>query len=248
MTDKALQHNNIISILSTEEQKRVPIKLGLLEVSYIVMELAPFRFKQLVVHEEFIKDEILQRTYFAQLINALEYLHMNGIAHLDIKPDNLLLAEDYQLKIIDFDLAYKKEDLLLIGRGTMHYRSPELKAGSCKKPMLSDIYSAGILLFVMKFGILPYREDELVDNKDLQTLLYTNPQEFWKFHERFLADKTKVDSDFKDLFIGMTREKYYDRLNIRDIKKNKWFLGPKYGNQELRNLLRDKWILHSCVN
>src|SRR5690606_19425865 len=105
--------------LSTEERKKVCIKAGLLEVSYIVMELAPFRLKQLVVHEEFIRDEILQRTYFSQLINGIEYLHMNGIAHLDIKPDNLLLADDYQLKIIDFDLAYKKEDLLLIGRGTM---------------------------------------------------------------------------------------------------------------------------------
>lgn len=55
-------------------------------------------------------DDTLVRTYFHQLVSGVEYLHSHGIAHLDLKLENLMLGENFELKIIDFDLSYVRGD------------------------------------------------------------------------------------------------------------------------------------------
>lgn len=49
--------------------------------------------------------EKIVRTYFHQLVDALEYLHKSGIAHLDLKPENIALGDKFMLKIMDFELS-----------------------------------------------------------------------------------------------------------------------------------------------
>jgi len=68
--------------------------------------------------------ERLARTYFRQLISGLSHMHEHGCAHLDIKPENLLFDEKFQLKIADFDLSYGNPETFVAGRGTKNYRSP----------------------------------------------------------------------------------------------------------------------------
>jgi len=87
---------------------------------------------------------------------------------LDLKLENLLIGADFRVKIADFDQSYKKGDMFLMGSGTSDYRSPELsnKADDFD-PFAADIYSAGILLFFMALGRLPYREDEITEGIDL---------------------------------------------------------------------------------
>ena len=75
----------------------------------------------------------LARTYFRQLIDGLEYLHSQGVRHLDLKLENLLIGDDYQLKIIDFDLSYMSGDTQILTRGSKFYRAPELRASQCRK-------------------------------------------------------------------------------------------------------------------
>jgi len=98
----------------------------------------------------------MARTYFRQLISGIEYLHYYGIAHLDIKPENILLGEDYQLKITDFDLSYKEGDTIIQGKGTKYFRAPEIVKQCVREPKKADIFSAAILMFILKTnGVLP---------------------------------------------------------------------------------------------
>jgi len=67
----------------------------------------------------------LAKTLFLQLINGLEYLHGQGIAHLDLKLENLLLDSNFNLLIADFDGAYMRGDLEVRSKGARNYRDPE---------------------------------------------------------------------------------------------------------------------------
>lgn len=103
---------------------------------------------------------MMARSYFKQLLKGVKYLHSFGVAHLDLKPDNLLLSENFQLKIGDFDGAFMNGDKKITSRGSRNYRDVELAQGVCKNPYAADIYSLGIILFIFVTGKLPYKEQD----------------------------------------------------------------------------------------
>mmetsp|Transcript_11694 Transcript_11694/g.10164 ORF Transcript_11694/g.10164 Transcript_11694/m.10164 type:complete len:87 (-) Transcript_11694:342-602(-) len=86
-------------------------------------------------------------------------MHGKGIAHLDVKLSNMLLGENFDLKIADFDSAYTRGDIVVLGKGSKNYRPPELKETISKDPWAVDIYSAGIVVFNLLTGSLPFTED-----------------------------------------------------------------------------------------
>lgn len=105
----------------------------------------------------------MPRTLFRQLIEGMDYLHSNGISHLDIKLDNLVLSDDGLLKIIDFDASHQKDSgKKIISRGTKVYRAPEIRSSECENGFAADIYSCGILLFCFVMGRYPYLEKATV--------------------------------------------------------------------------------------
>ncbi|XP_076063434.1 serine/threonine-protein kinase Chk1-like [Oratosquilla oratoria] len=103
--------------------------------------------------------------YFDQIIEGIEYLHARGVAHRDMKPDNLLLTKDGVLKIADFGLAaifmVDGKEVLLVGRfGTWAYMAPEVvkdRVSSYLGPPI-DLWSCGITLVHMITGDLPWDE------------------------------------------------------------------------------------------
>ena len=103
-------------------------------------------------------DEKQASFYFFQLINGLNYLHANKIIHRDLKPENLLLTKRKLLKIIDFGLSnYSPENQYLnTPCGSPSYASPEMIKGQQYNGFLSDIWSCGIILYVMLCGYLPF--------------------------------------------------------------------------------------------
>ena len=102
-----LEHPNVIKTLSIETESTIYVAEESIRVSRIIMEHAPYGdfYKLVQKHHASITDKIT-RTYFRQLIDGLEYLHNHGISHLDLKLNNILLSQDFQLKIADFDLSY----------------------------------------------------------------------------------------------------------------------------------------------
>jgi len=90
---------------------------------------------------------------------------------------------DFSLKICDFEFSQKEGDEPLPALGTAGYRAPEIRKKECKNKYKADIYSLGIMLFFMRLGYMPYKEDLTKNGYDLQELLLKDPAEFWKAHE-----------------------------------------------------------------
>jgi len=232
-----LNHPHVINIAHVEEETCVNSKGKNKQVSCILMEYAPHGdFFDLIKKHKTNIDEKIVRTYFKQLIEGLEYLHENGVYHLDLKLENLLLGKDYEMKIADFDLSYIAGDSKVLTRGTRFYRAPELRASKCRNGVAADIYAAGIILFVLKSGgVIPHAEDNLYQGTNLLELLNTNSEEFFKKHCIIQEkDATFFDKDFKELFLNMIKMDPTERATIADIKSSNWFNGPTYSNEELK--------------
>ena len=115
------------------------------------------------VAEEGRLDENTARFYFQQLIKGLAYCHSKGICHRDLKPENLLLSEDQKvLKISDFGLGAlfserqgdgeMETKMLRTQCGTPNYVSPEVLSGIPYSGVAADIWSCGVVLYVLLAG------------------------------------------------------------------------------------------------
>jgi serine/threonine protein kinase len=239
-----LSHENVTSIVHYEQEREATFEDGNSKISYTVMELAPYGdFCDLILSQRLQLDDKLARTYFHQLIEGMEYLHSVGIAHLDLKCDNLLLSENYKLKICDFDQAYIKGQENIFSNGTPGFRAPELVQRRCRNLEAADIYSAGIILFTFKCqGFLPYEEKEKVQQgMDMFNMMMCCPDQFWQKHSKVQHQKLSFfDEDFRSLFLSMVAYKPSERASIQQIKKSKWYNGPIYSQNELEDVLKNK--------
>eukprot|EP00330_Aristerostoma_sp_ATCC50986_P006012 CAMPEP_0114599550 /NCGR_PEP_ID=MMETSP0125-20121206/22073_1 /TAXON_ID=485358 ORGANISM="Aristerostoma sp., Strain ATCC 50986" /NCGR_SAMPLE_ID=MMETSP0125 /ASSEMBLY_ACC=CAM_ASM_000245 /LENGTH=215 /DNA_ID=CAMNT_0001806699 /DNA_START=49 /DNA_END=696 /DNA_ORIENTATION=+ len=159
----SLSHPNLIKTIATVDQRETVSNTQRLIQSIIVMEYAPHGdFNDSLEIFSGLQSQRLLRTYFQQLIKGVEYLHSKGLAHLDLKLENLLLSKDFKLKIADFDqIELIKANNGINKCGTEGYRAPEAKRGCSGKVDLTkaDVYSLGVILFALTFGMMPYAED-----------------------------------------------------------------------------------------
>jgi len=239
----SIYHPNILTPLCTEESIEVEIQGKPVEGYATIMDYAPFGdFYNLLVVQEIQFDEKLIRTYFHQLIRGVEYLHSQNIFHLDLKIENLLLNENFQLLITDFDMAYKQGSGEIRSKGSKVYRAPELIRNRCTNPAAADMYSIGIILFAMKtYGYLPYYEDQLIQGIDLHQLLLKKDKSFWNAHIKLLRlSPDFFRNDFKELFESLVEVDVSKRATIADIKSSKWYNGPVYSNSELAYIMKSK--------
>jgi serine/threonine protein kinase len=200
----------------------------------LVMEYAPYGdFFDIVMSRE-LKEETLIRTYFHQLIEGLEYLHSKGIAHLDLKLDNLLLGKNYLLKITDFDLAHSvKESAKPVSRGTTGYRAPEVWHDIFENIFAADIYSIGIILFICFTGEFPFVENETEKGKELKDYdLFNNYNAtFWKKKSSYYD--VCFGDNLKALFNGMLMKDPSQRFTFKTIKSSTWYQGEVVENLKL---------------
>lgn len=93
-------------------------------------------------------------------MKGLSYMHSKRIIHFDLKPDNILLTADDQIKICDFGLSITTKSVIdryRSGDSSLYHIAPELKENNTPSPNV-DLYSFGIVLFEMCFGPLQSRE------------------------------------------------------------------------------------------
>ena len=164
---------------------------------------------------------------FHQIISGLSYLHYIGIAHRDFKPENILLTNDNKiLKIIDFGLGnmYKKGQLLKTGCGSPCYIPPEMIKEEGYDGAKSDIWSAGIILYLMLCGHLPfYEEDNQLMYDKIIAGQYNIPQ--------------SLSEDAKDIIKKILEVDPKKRLNFEEIKEHPWF-----------NIINKKYMMYKGID
>ena len=105
---------------------------------------------------ELVEEEAVR--IFRQIITALSYLHSLNICHRDLKPENILLDRNFNVKLADFGLAaFQPADLWLeTWCGSPHYAAPEIVRGRPYMGAQVDVWSCGVILYVMLSGTLPF--------------------------------------------------------------------------------------------
>lgn len=105
------------------------------------------------------------------MLQAVAYLHRRGILHRDLKPGNVLVTPDNDVKVLDFGLAVHRDAVEESG-GTLFYMAPEVITGSYASEA-SDLYSVGVIAFEVLTGQLPYNSESM--NTFLRELFAKNP-------------------------------------------------------------------------
>lgn len=157
-TMKLVKHPNVIKIFEVMASKT---KI------YIVIEFVDGGelFDKIAKHGRLREDEA--RRYFQQLINAVDYCHSRGVFHRDLKPENLLLDSHGVLKVSDFGLSalsqqLQGDGLLHTACGTPNYVAPEVLKDKGYDGTASDVWSCGVILYVLMAGYLPFDETSLM--------------------------------------------------------------------------------------
>ncbi|KAF1931180.1 serine threonine protein kinase SNF1p [Didymella exigua CBS 183.55] len=103
------------------------------------------------------------RKFFQQIVCAVEYCHRHKIVHRDLKPENLLLDDQYNVKIADFGLSNIMTDgnFLKTSCGSPNYAAPEVISGKLYAGPEVDVWSCGVILYVLLVGRLPF-DDEYI--------------------------------------------------------------------------------------
>lgn len=105
--------------------------------------------------------EAKARQFFQQIVCAVEYCHRHKIVHRDLKPENLLLDDQLHVKIADFGLSNIMTDgnFLKTSCGSPNYAAPEVISGKLYAGPEVDVWSCGVILYVLLVGRLPFDDD-----------------------------------------------------------------------------------------
>ncbi|KAH8111878.1 Pkinase-domain-containing protein [Phellopilus nigrolimitatus] len=153
------------------------------------------------------------------MISGIDYSHRLKIVHRDLKPENILLDDDLNVKIADFGLSneIKDGDFLKTSCGSPNYAAPEVIRGALYTGPEVDVWSSGVILYVMLCGRLPF------ENEDVGRL-------FQQIAEGVYFLPNYLSADARSLINGMLHVDPVKRMTISDIMAHPWFLPdlPRY--------------------
>ncbi|XP_009625261.1 CBL-interacting serine/threonine-protein kinase 24 isoform X1 [Nicotiana tabacum] len=180
---------------------------------YIIMEFVTGgELFDKIVHQVRLPEKEARR-YFQQLIDAVAHCHSKGVYHRDLKPENLLLDCQGNLKVSDFGLSALPQqgvDLLHTTCGTPNYIAPEVLSNRGYNGAAVDVWSCGVILFVLMSRYLPF------DEIDLPTL-------FSKINAADFSCPSWFSSGAVSLIRKILDPNPDTRIKIKGIKRDSWF-------------------------
>ncbi|KAJ4891333.1 CBL-interacting serine/threonine-protein kinase 11 [Raphanus sativus] len=160
--------------------------------------------------------EDLSRRYFQQLISAVGYCHARGVYHRDLKPENLLIDESGSLKVSDFGLSALTDHagpdgLLHTLCGTPAYVAPEILSKKGYDGAKVDVWSCGVVLFVLAAGFLPFNDPNVMNMyKKIYKGAYRCPRWMSQDLKRFISRLLDINPE--------------TRITVDEIVKDPWFV------------------------
>ncbi|EGS19152.1 calcium/calmodulin-dependent protein kinase-like protein [Thermochaetoides thermophila DSM 1495] len=196
---------------------------------YIVTQLATGGelFDRICERGKFTEKDASQT--IKQILEAVDYLHKHNVVHRDLKPENLLYLTrdaDSDLVLADFGIAKMlghKDELLTTMAGSLGYAAPEVMMRQAHgKPV--DMWSMGIITYVLLCGYSPFRSENLQDLIDECNACNV------VFHERYWRD---VSDDAKDFILKLLRPRPEDRWTSEQALRHPWLTGKSASDHNL---------------
>lgn len=188
----------------------------------------------IIMKEKQISEE-KARKYFRQIISAINYVHQNSIVHRDLKIENVVVDQNDNIKILDFGLSnfYDNKNLLKTFCGSLYFAAPELLHGQLYSGPEVDVWSLGIILYVMLCGKVPFDDDSV---RELQNKIKSASFEFC----------SDISKKAKDLISKMIVNDISKRFTMSEVIKSEWinigysstvesYIGIRYPLAKLNN-------------
>ena len=209
---RKLNHENIVKIHD------VIIDTQLNNI-YFIMDYYEYGDLSKFLNKKPLKEKFT-RKYMKQLSNGLKYLLDNNILHRDLKPQNILLSKNYDIKITDFGFAtyYTKDTIINTLCGSPMYMAPEIitKNGYDYK---SDLWSVGIILYEMIHGYTPFNVQNFIELiKEIK--------------KKNIIIKVDVSESCKELIYSLCKTNPYERINWSEFFDHRWFDNDEIINDE----------------
>ena len=215
-----LNHPNILKMYeSIEEEIDIKSQNRIFILRAIVLEYASKGELYNYIKDIGPFDEDMARIIFKQILMGVQYLHENGIAHMDLKLNNILINDDYSIKIADFDLNQPTSKLIFGNKiGTPGYLAPEIIEGNTYTGIQADIFTLGVNLFAICSGRMPFSQ---ASENDIfyQCIRANNQKIYWK---KFGDNIPKFSDQLKDLICKLLSYKPENRPSISEILDCEW--------------------------
>lgn len=183
---------------------------------YIIMEYAEKGdlYSQIIEKERYEEPEA--KLVFLQLINCVEDVHNQGFIHRDIKPENFLICNEKKIKLTDFGFCEEIGNVSKDENGTPGYIPPEVLEKTTIIPKEIDVFSLGVIAFILVSGELPF-EDPTKEDPFYCFIHEDKWESYWES-----VNCQNLSKEFKEMFEGMVCKDPSKRLTIDQIKNSAW--------------------------
>ncbi|XP_068127691.1 testis-specific serine/threonine-protein kinase 1-like [Hyperolius riggenbachi] len=225
-----VSHNSIIKTLEIFEKPNKKV--------YIIMELCVQGDLLEFIKSKGALSEETSRKLFRQIIIAVKYCHDKDIVHRDLKCENLLLDKDFNLKISDFGFArhvyHDVNGKVILSNtfcGSAVYASPEVLQGIPYNPKIHDVWSLGVILYIMVTCAMPY------DDSNIKRMLRQQ-----KAHKIDFSHSPELSSPCKEVICGMLEPDVTLRLTVDEILNHVWLRTALRSKEPSKSILKKEEV------
>nr|XP_008522694.1 PREDICTED: SNF-related serine/threonine-protein kinase [Equus przewalskii] len=214
---KLVQHPNIVRLYEVIDTQT---KL------YLILELGDGgdMFDYIMKHEEGLNEDLAKK-YFAQIVHAISYCHKLHVVHRDLKPENVVFFEKQGLvKLTDFGFSNKFQPgkKLTTSCGSLAYSAPEILLGDEYDAPAVDIWSLGVILFMLVCGQPPFQE---ANDSETLTMIMDCKYTVTMIMDCKYTVPSHVSKECKDLITRMLQRDPKRRASLEEIENHPWLQG-----------------------
>jgi len=208
-------------------------------IKYVILELGERGALFEVLQNKHKFPINIARTFFKQMVNGLNSLHMSNVAHRDLKLENFIVDKDFNLKLIDFgfccDIKNEKNEHITHTKflGTESYMAPEMLFERKYFADKSDIFSLGVVLFCMIVGQFPFMKAARYDST-FASFAYKREAGIKKFWEN-ITKNCEIPLEAIDLMNKMFAANANERITLDNVMKSDFFNGETVRAEELNS-------------